>query len=125
MKDKTFVFPLLVVLLSPFVWYTNQSGVDGIRGTHFLLNPFVFLTLGIVIAGCILLRNRLVFLVGNLLFIPAVFLYVYTQGKEFEGSAYSVKDIVSGLTLWGGAVISIAVAGCAFSIVQMARKREN
>ncbi len=40
--DKTFVFPLLVVLLSPFVWYTNQSGVDGIRGTHFLLNPFVF-----------------------------------------------------------------------------------
>lgn len=90
-----------------------------------MLNPFVFLTLGIVIAGCILLRNRLVFLVGNLLFIPAVFLYVYTQGKEFEGSAYSVKDIVSGLTLWGGAVIAIAVAGCAFSIVQMARKREN
>lgn len=125
MKDKTFVFPLLVVLLSPFVWYTNQSGVDGIRGTHFLLNPFVFLTLGIVIAGCILLRNRLVFLVGNLLFVPAVLLYVYTQGKEFEGSAYSVKDIVSGLTLWGGAVIAIAVAGCAFSIVQMARKREN
>lgn len=125
MKDKTFVFPLLVVLFSPFVWYTNQSGVDGTRGTHFLLNPFVFLTLGIVIAGCILLRNRLVFLVGNLLFIPAVFLYVYTQGKEFEGSAYSVKDIVSGLTLWGGAVIAIAVAGCAFSIVQMARKREN
>lgn len=125
MKDKTFVFPLLVVLLSPFVWYTNQSGVDGIRGTHFLLNPFVFLTLGIVIAGCILLRNRLVFLVGNLLFIPAVFIYIYTQGKEFEGSAYSVKDIVSGLTLWGGAVIAIAVAGCAFSIVQMARKREN
>ena len=125
MKDKTFVFPLLVVLLSPFVWYTNQSGVDGIRGTHFLLNPFVFLTLGIVIAGCILLRNRLVFLVGNLLFIPAVFLYVYTQGKEFEGSAYSVKDIVSGLTLWGGAVIAIAWQGVHFQIVQMARKREN
>ena len=125
MKERTWIFPMFILVLAPFVWYTNQSGVDGIRGIHFLLNPFVFLTLVVVIAGCILLRNRLVFLVGNLLFIPALFLYVYTQGKEFEGNAYSVTDIVSGLTLWGGAVIAIAVTGCVFSIVQMARKREN
>ena len=31
MKDKMFLFPALILVLTPCVWYSNQPGVDGIQ----------------------------------------------------------------------------------------------
>ena len=42
MKDKLFLFPALILVLTPCVWYSNQPGVDGISGIHFLLSPGCF-----------------------------------------------------------------------------------
>ena len=39
MKDKMFLFPALILVLTPCVWYSNQPGVDGIQGIDFLLSP--------------------------------------------------------------------------------------
>lgn len=36
MKDKMFLFPALILVLTPCVWYNNQPGVDGIQGIDFL-----------------------------------------------------------------------------------------
>ena len=43
MKDKMFLFPALILVLTPCVWYSNQPGVDGIQGIDFLLSPGCFL----------------------------------------------------------------------------------
>ena len=36
MKDKLFLFPALILVLTPCVWYSNQPGVDGIQGSDLL-----------------------------------------------------------------------------------------
>lgn len=121
MKDKMFLFPALILVLTPCVWYSNQPGVDGIQGIDFLLSPGCFLATAIAVIGW-LLRKEAVCLIGNLLFIPAMLLFVYRQGQIFEGNSYSAMTLVSGLSAWGIAVIGIAVAGCIISAVRMAKK---
>lgn len=71
MKDKMFLFPALILVLTPCVWYSNQPGVDGIQGIDFLLSPGCFLATAIAVIGC-LLRKEAICLIGNLLFIPAM-----------------------------------------------------
>lgn len=97
MKDKMFLFPALILVLTPCVWYSNQPGVDGIQGIDFLLSP-----------GCFL--------------ATAMLLFVYRQGQIFEGNSYSVMTLISGLSAWGIAVIGIAVVGCIISAARMAKK---
>lgn len=121
MKDKLFLFPALILVLTPCVWYSNQPGVDGIQGIDFLLSPGCFLTVAIAAIGC-LLRKEAICLIGNLLFIPAMLLFVYRQGQIFEGNSYSAMTLMSGLSAWGIAVIGIAVAGCIISAARMAKK---
>lgn len=121
MKDKMFLFPALILVLTPCVWYSNQPGVDGIQGIDFLLSPGCFLATAIAVIGCFL-RKEAICLIGNLLFIPAMLLFVYRQGQIFEGNSYSVTTLMSGLSAWGIAVIGIAVAGCIISAVRMAKK---
>ena len=93
MKDKLFLFPALILVLTPCVWYSNQPGVDGIPGIHFLLSPGCFLALAIAAIGC-LLRKEAICLIGNLLFIPAMLLFVYRQGQIFEGNSYSAMTLM-------------------------------
>lgn len=124
MKDKMFLFPALILVLTPCVWYSNQPGVDGIQGIDFLLSPGCFLATAIAVIGW-LLRKEAVCLIGNLLFIPAMLLFVYRQGQIFEGNSYSAMTLVSGLSAWGIAVIGIAVAGCIISAAQWQKKREK
>lgn len=121
MKDKLFLFPALILVLTPCVWYSNQPGVDGIPGIHFLLSPGCFLATAIAVIGWAL-RKEAICLIGNLLFIPAMLLFVYRQGQIFEGNSYSVTALMSGLSPWGIAVIGIAVAGCVVSAARMAQK---
>ena len=102
MKDKMFLFPALILVLTPCVWYSNQPGVDGIQGIDFLLSPGCFLATAIAVIGW-LLRKEAICLIGNLLFIPAM-------------------TLMSGLSAWGIAVIGIAVAGCIVSAARMAKK---
>lgn len=64
MKDKMFLFPALILVLTPCVWYSNQPGVDGIQGIDFLLSPGCFLAtaiavIGIAVAGCIVSAARM------------------------------------------------------------------
>ena len=68
------------------------------------------------------LRKEAICLIGNLLFIPAMLLFIYQQGRVFEGNAYSVTTLMSGLSAWGIAVIGIAVAGFIVSAARMAKK---
>ena len=124
MKDKLFLFPALILVLTPCVWYSNQPGVDGIQGIDFLLSPGCFLTTAIAAIGC-LLRKEAICLIGNLLFIPTMLLFVYRQGQIFEGNNYSVTMLMSGLSPWGIAVIGIAVAGCVVSAARMAQKAQK
>lgn len=124
MKDKLFLFPALILVLTPCVWYSNQPGVDGIQGIHFLLSPGCFLAMAIAVIGW-LLRKEAVCLIGNLLFIPTMLLFVYRQGQIFEGNNYSVTMLMSGLSPWGIAVIGIAVAGCVVSAARMAQKAQK
>lgn len=124
MKDKMFLFPALILVLTPCVWYSNQPGVDGIQGIDFLLSPGCFLTVAIAAIGC-LLRKEAICLIGNLLFIPTMLLFVYRQGQIFEGNNYSVTMLMSGLSAWGIAVIGIAVAGCVVSAARMAQKAQK
>lgn len=124
MKDKMFLFPALILVLTPCVWYSNQPGVDGIQGIDFLLSPGCFLATAIAVIGW-LLRKEAVCLIGNLLFIPAMLLFVYRQGQIFEGNSYSAMTLMSGLSAWGIAVIGIAVAGCIVSAARMAKKHEK
>lgn len=124
MKDKLFLFPALILVLTPCVWYSNQPGVDGIQGIDFLLSPGCFLTVAIAAIGC-LLRKEAICLIGNLLFIPTMLLFVYRQGQIFEGNNYSVTMLMSGLSPWGIAVIGIAVAGCVVSAARMAQKAQK
>lgn len=124
MKDKLFLFPALILVLTPCVWYSNQPGVDGIQGIDFLLSPGCFLTVAIAAIGC-LLRKEAICLIGNLLFIPTMLLFVYRQGQIFEGNNYSVTMLMSGLSAWGIAVIGIAVAGCVVSAARMAQKAQK
>lgn len=124
MKDKLFLFPALILVLTPCVWYSNQPGVDGIQGIDFLLSPGCFLTVAIAAIGC-LLRKEAICLIGNLLFIPTMLLFVYRQGQIFEGNNYSVTMLMSGLSPWGIAVIGIAVAGCVVSVARMAQKAQK
>lgn len=121
MKDKMFLFPALILVLTPCVWYSNQPGVDGIQGIDFLLSQGCFLATAIAVIGCFL-RKEAICLIGNLLFIPAMLLFVYRQGQIFEGNSYSVMTLISGLSAWGIAVIGIAVAGCIISAARMAKK---
>ena len=121
MKDKMFLFPALILVLTPCVWYSNQPGVDGIQGIDFLLSPGCFLAVAIAVIGW-LLRKEAICLIGNLLFIPAMLLFVYRQGQIFEGNSYSAMTLVFGLSAWGIAVIGIAVAGCIVSAARMAKK---
>ena len=121
MKDKMFLFPALILVLTPCVWYSNQPGVDGIQGIDFLLSPGCFLAVATAVIGCFL-RKEAICLIGNLLFIPAMMLFVYQQGKVFEGNTYSVMTLMSGLSAWGIAVIGIAVAGFIVSAARMAKK---
>lgn len=100
MKDKLFLFPALILVLTPCVWYSNQPGVDGIQGIDFLLSPGCFLTVAIAAIGC-LLRKEAICLIGNLLFIPTMLLFVYRQGQIFEGNNYSVTMLMSGLSPLG------------------------
>lgn len=124
MKDKLFLFPALILVLTPCVWYSNQPGVDGIPGIHFLLSPGCFFAMAIAVIGW-LLRKEAVCLIGNLLFIPTMLLFVYRQGQIFEGNNYSVTMLMSGLSPWGIAVIGIAVAGCVVSAARMAQKAQK
>lgn len=124
MKDKLFLFPALILVLTPCVWYSNQPGVDGIQGIHFLLSLGCFLAMAIAVIGW-LLRKEAVCLIGNLLFIPTMLLFVYRQGQIFEGNNYSVTMLMSGLSPWGIAVIGIAVAGCVVSAARMAQKAQK
>ena len=124
MKDKLFLFPALILVLTPCVWYSNQPGVGGIQGIDFLLSPGCFLTVAIAAIGC-LLRKEAICLIGNLLFIPTMLLFVYRQGQIFEGNNYSVTMLMSGLSPWGIAVIGIAVAGCVVSAARMAQKAQK
>ncbi len=121
MKDKMFLFLALILVLTPCVWYSNQPGVDGIQGIDFLLSPGCFLATAIAVIGW-LLRKEAICLIGNLLFIPAMLLFVYRQGQIFEGNSYSATTLMSGLSAWGIAVIGIAVAGCIVSAARMAKK---
>lgn len=121
MKDKMFLFPALILVLTPCVWYSNQPGVDGIQGIDFLLSPGCFLATAIAVIGW-LLRKEAVCLIGNLLFIPAMLLFVYRQGQIFEGNSYSAMTLMSGLSAWGVTVIGIAVAGFIVSAARMAKK---
>lgn len=121
MKDKMFLFPALILVLTPCVWYSNQPGVDGIQGIDFLLSPGCFLATAIAVIGW-LLRKEAICLIGNLLFIPAMLLFVYRQGQIFEGNSYSAMTLMSGLSAWGIAVIGIAVAGCIISVARMVKK---
>ena len=121
MKDKMFLFPALILVLTPCIWYSNQPGVDGIQGIDFLLSPGCFLATAIAVIGW-LLRKEAVCLIGNLLFIPAMLLFVYRQGQIFEGNSYSAMTLMSGLSAWGITVIGIAVAGCIVSAARMAKK---
>lgn len=124
MKDKLFLFPVLILVLTPCVWYSNQPGVDGIQGIDFLLSPGCFLAMAIAVIGW-LLRKEAICLIGNLLFIPTMLLFVYRQGQIFEGNNYSVTMLMSGLSPWGIAVIGIAVAGCVVSAARMAQKAQK
>ena len=124
MKDKLFLFPALILVLTPCVWYSNQPGVDGIPGIDFLLSPGCFLAMAIAVIGWIL-RKEAICLIGNLLFIPTMLLFVYRQGQIFEGNSYSVTMLMSGLSPWGIAVIGIAVAGCVVSAARMAQKTQK
>lgn len=124
MKDKLFLFPALILVLTPCVWYSNQPGVDGIQGIDFLLSPGCFLAMAIAVIGW-LLRKEAICLIGNLLFIPTMMLFVYRQGQIFEGNNYSVTMLMSGLSPWGIAVIGIAVAGCVVSAARMAQKAQK
>lgn len=121
MKDKMFLFSALILVLSPCVWYSHQPGVDGIRGIDFLFSPGCFLAMAIAVIGWFL-RKEAICLIGNLLFIPAMLLFIYQQGRVFEGNAYSVTTLMSGLSAWGIAVIGIAVAGFIVSAARMAKK---
>lgn len=109
------------MMLTPCVWYSNQPGVDGIQGIDFLLSPGCFLATAIAVIGW-LLRKEAICLIGNLLFIPAMLLFVYRQGQIFEGNSYSAMTLMSGLSAWGIAVIGIAVAGCIISVARMVKK---
>lgn len=124
MKDKLFLFPALILVLTPCVWYSNQPGVDGIQGIDFLLSPGCFLAMAIAVIGW-LLRKEAICLIGNLLFIPTMLLFVYRQGQIFEGNNYSVTMLMSGLSPWGIAIIGIAVAGCVVSAARMAQKAQK
>lgn len=124
MKDKMFLFPALILVLTPCVWYSNQPGVDGIQGIDFLLSPGCFLATAIAVIGC-LLRKEAICLIGNLLFIPAMLLFVYRQGQIFEGNSYSAMTLMSGLSAWGVTVIGIAVAGCIISVARMVKKHRK
>lgn len=124
MKDKLFLFPALILVLTPCVWYSNQPGVDGIQGIDFLLSPGCFLAMAIAVIGW-LLRKEAICLIGNLLFIPTMLLFAYRQGQIFEGNNYSVTMLMSGLSPWGIAVIGIAVAGCVVSAARMAQKAQK
>lgn len=124
MKDKLFLFPALILVLTPCVWYSNQPGVDGIQGIDFLISPGCFLAMAIAVIGW-LLRKEAICLIGNLLFIPTMLLFVYRQGQIFEGNNYSVTMLMSGLSPWGIAVIGIAVAGCVVSAARMAQKAQK
>lgn len=124
MKDKLFLFPALILVLTPCVWYSNQPGVDGIQGIDFLLSPGCFLAMAIAVIGW-LLRKEAICLIGNLLFIPTMLLFVYRQGQIFEGNNYSVTMLMSGLSPWGIAVIGIAVAGFVVSAARMAQKAQK
>ncbi|MDO4383369.1 MAG: hypothetical protein Q4C18_02620 [Eubacteriales bacterium] len=125
MKNKELIFPLLILALSPFVWYSNQPGIDGMKGVNFLISPVCLLSVVLVIGGSVTMRRRWMFLVGNLLFISSVFLYVYNQGKMFEGNSYSLMEMASGLQPSGIAVIGVAVGGSLLGIVQMMREHSN
>lgn len=125
MKNKAVIFPALILLLSPFVWYSNQLGIDEKKGIDFLMSPVCLTCLLIVIVGCIALCNAWVFLIGNLLFVVSLFLYVYNQGKMFEGNSYSLMEIVFGLQPGGIVVICVAMVGCLFSIMQMMKKHSR
>lgn len=39
MKNKALIFPVLISLLSPFAWYSNQPGVDEKTGIDFMMSP--------------------------------------------------------------------------------------
>lgn len=121
MKDKMFLFPALILVLTPCVWYSNQPGVDGIQGIDFLLSPGCFLAVATAVIGCFL-RKEAFCLIGNLLLIPAMLLFVYRQGQIFEGNNYSATTLMSGLSAWGVTVIGIAVAGCIVSVARMAKE---
>lgn len=121
MKDKMFLFPALILVLTPCVWYSNLPGVDGIQGIDFLLSPGCFFAVATVVIGCFL-RKEAVCLIGNLLLVPAMLLFVYRQGQIFDGNSYSATTLMSGLSAWGIAVIGIAVAGCIVSAARMAKK---
>lgn len=125
MKERTWIFPVLILILAPFVWYSSQPGIDEKRGIDILLNPVCFISLILIIVGCVLLRNKVIFLMGNLLFILSVFWYVYNQGKMFEGNLYTVTEIASDLQPIGVVVLGIAGISCIFSVIQMMRLREK
>ena len=125
MKNKGLIFPVLILLLSPFAWYSNQPGIDEKKGIDFLTSPICLMCLVVVIVGCTALRNEWVFLIGNILFVLSLFLYVYNQGKMFEGNSYTVAEIVSGLQPMGLVIIGIAVGGCIFSIIRMMQSKKK
>lgn len=124
MKDKMFLFPALILVLTPCVWYSNQPGVDGIQGIDFLLSPGCFLATAIAVIGW-LLRKEAICLIGNLLFIPTMLLFVYRQGQIFEGNSYSAMTLISGLSAWGIAVIGIAVQDALFPLCEWQKKHEK